>query len=292
MESKEVFRYIGLIFFSIILILSLITAITATSARVFLNPSIYESAFEKSNAFETLAKSAIPQDSPQNIPSEELKNQGNQLIRNLLSYLKSETQTLNLTIVIQPSLIKSILAERVEKARVCNQNESPYISGKLVCKPSGVPNDVLVNQAFIEGGFSEDKPLIVDLGKMNGDNNAMFQDLRGYISGMQSAKIISWIVVIISLIAIFFLCSTYPSRMRWIGAPLIIAGIFLMGVVQGVAAAIDDALNNPQIAQVLQTVFKEIVKPFQSSMFIFSIISGILGILLFASSFFLKPKTK
>jgi hypothetical protein len=291
MEAKEVFRYIGLSLLSILLVLSLITALTTTSARIYLSPGIYKETFAKNNLYDSLTQTLSNDDLSQVLPKEELEKQGNQLVDSLVGYANSE-KNLDLKITIDNTLIKQTLEKRIAETPVCTTGQQPIQTGKVICRPSGVSNDVLLAQITAAKGISLDKPLVYDLSSALNKNNEL-NTLPNIVSTYKTIRLTAWIVTILALVAIFFLASGNPSRMRWLGIPLILTGIvcfFFQGILE--AAITDKLSSNKSINSLIQSTLSDLITPFMSSLAVYSIITGLLGVILFGCSFFFKTSSE
>lgn len=295
MSLKEVARYGGLVIISILLVLSLITAISTTSARSYLSPEIYKTTLAKNNFYDSFVKSSTKELASQNdisqfLPKDELEKQGNRLIENVIRYANSEKEQLDLTITIDNTLLKKTFEEKITATPVCTANQQPIQGENVVCRPAGISNEVLLSQLLSARGISLEKPQTIDL-KPFIDKNNKIATIKDYVSTYKTARLLSWVLVIVFIIAIFFLAPGNPSKMRWVGIPLLITGIvcfFSQGVL---AAAIIDTLSIQNVSALLQSVITDLITPFTSNLTVYSVITGIMGILLFGGSFFLGNTT-
>ncbi len=294
MSAKEVMRYTGLVVLSILLVLSLLTALATTSARIYLSPEVYKETFAKNQFYNSLVKSvskeATSQDFSQVIPKEELERQGNTLIEELLSYARSEKDQPNLTITFDNGFIKKSLEKKITELPTCLANQQSIQESDVVCRPVGISNEALLSQALSTKGISLDRPLSIDL-KQYIDKEDKLHSFRDAVSMYKTTRLLAWILVAVCLVAIGFFASGISSKMRWVGLPLVIAGIMCF-LLQGViVVAIADALY-PQINQLLQSTISDLLAPFTSSLTIYGITAGIIGLLIFGGSFFFRKTTE
>ncbi|MEK6825248.1 MAG: hypothetical protein AABY00_00505 [Nanoarchaeota archaeon] len=298
MSGKEVAKYIGVSILSLLLVFSLVVGFTSLSARAYLSPTIYEQVFAKHGFYEQALSSSG--NSQVSFPKGVLQEQGTKVIRNLLSYINSETENLDLVITLDASTLRSSVEQKIASLPECTANQQAVQGENVVCKPAGADTSKLVTEEFQRRGITADKPYTVDLAPIL-DKEHNLGEVRQYVSYFRIFLIASFVFALLCLVGTYFLRDSLSSRLRWIGLPLVSASIALF-LIQGIlGAALSDQFAQPSSSStekdlsrspLVVAVMQDLVTPLTSSIAFYSIIVGIIGLIVFGCSFFFKTTTQ
>ncbi|MBI2578715.1 MAG: hypothetical protein HYW26_03320 [Candidatus Aenigmarchaeota archaeon] len=274
-------RNAALVFLSVILTVSLPLAITALAANTMLYPDVYQQAMEKNDIYdmmqELLGKSGIP---PELFSKEQMKSNIDRMLINLLAYMRSDTDELDLTLEIDPKLVKTLLASRISEYPICVPGQDPM---KDNCRPAG-----MTSEQFLESGLAQKNVTLPE--KINladtffKDKNSVDQ-ARAYVSMFRSATIVLAIISLLCMALMYFLTrESLKSASKWLGSSLLISGATVI-----IAALLTNSAVEKMVAGSAATEFSgfimDIVSSLTGTMMLYGGVVAALGIGLLAFSF-------
>jgi hypothetical protein len=210
-------RVIGLILFSIFLLVSIIFFSLLNAAQQFLDENFYASVFEKTNFYsdlkaffisqvlasykiEMISTDKLRESLMKNIPDDFFKDEVNRLLKSILTYAKGETNQLNLTISFNK--VKRNISDSIAEA-VGNENFVEIVRSEI-----------------------EKKNLEFNLDERGEIKNFLSAN-RKYVNYLNTAYLFSIVFVLVFGVVVFVL-SRGKGKIRNISIILLIAGIFLI----------------------------------------------------------------
>ena len=281
-------RGLGLVIFSILLVLFLIVLIFASSFNTMLYPQVYQQAFEKSNIYPLMENQTFGSNT-QFIKKdgEGMKNVLNELIINGLSYIRGESDSPNLTIEIDQSNLRGFFEGSVGNLSVCSYKQDPY--GSIPCKPSEMNSSQYLDGLIESRNITILKTANVDLAKeFDKDNN--LSKLRDVVKIYKT--------LILALIVLSFLMATFilllkrkelRSGFRWLGTPLLISLLLGLFINFGKTFLIN-SINLPSELSMFRGSMEVVFNSVFGRIFLFSLILLLLGIIFWVVSFFIEKK--
>jgi len=281
-------RGLGLVIFSILLVLFLIVLIFASSFNTMLYPQVYQQAFEKSNIYPLMENQTFGSNT-QFIKKdgEGMKNVLNELIINGLSYIRGESDSPNLTIEIDQSNLRGFFEGSVGNLSVCSYKQDPY--GSIPCKPSEMNSSQYLDGLIESRNITILKTANVDLAKeFDKDNN--LSKLRDVVKIYKT--------LILALIVLSFLMATFilllkrkelRSGFRWLGTPLLISLLLGLFINFGKTFLIN-SINLPSELSMFRGSMEVVFNSVFGRIFLYSLILLLLGIIFWVVSFFIEKK--
>ncbi len=284
-------RSILLAFLSIILALSLFILGLFWSIHALLYPQIYENALADNNAYSLINFSQITGGDLIKLPAGGVEALVNGLLENSLSYLRGNSKTLNLTVEVNTEKLNSILLDGINSLPVCSQGTDPFASGEIPsCVPSGTNSSGFLNQILQKNNLTSIENQNVNLALVLGLKQSDTAKARSYIT-IYRYSFYGLMAFVIALAVLMFFIS--PSRTRWQGVVFLISGIIvLVSVTALLSFALQNIPSNLWGTNTLALISKEIVNTLSSRVKIYSLVIGIIGIVAFIVSFFIKKKAE
>jgi hypothetical protein len=287
-------KKIGVIILSILLITTLTIFVLLIGFHEILQKETYVSSFQKNNFYSYIEKILI-----------DLKIKDylildmtfevfiNNKVDNFLSYIKGNTNDLNLKIKINNSKMIDRLTENYENMPECNINN---IQNKnLECRVPGVSakdfvNEMLVSQNInIEGESSFDLKEIID---QNNRLSGLREYYRYYLIALYGSLLVSLVLLLGILILNLF---NLKKSFRSIGMIILIVGInslvfstvFMNALInQGNQMMLE---KNDPASMIFFNVFNDIMLTVGTKIKLIGIASLVAGIILIISSFLIIP---
>ena len=294
-------KRVVLVVLAILLFLSSAIFLFSISAYSILYPDIYVEGLRKAGAFEYIGAGLeqVQGASFIKIPSEGIEAVVTPLLNNFLSYLRGDTDKLVLEVEIDSTKLKNFFLESVNKLPACKPGQS-YSFEELdkMCKPEGISSETLLDMLFEYKKMNLFASNYTDLAPIYGieygsSGRARLDEIRGYIGYYKIGLMITGLFILVLILGIYF-TSTRDLRkaMRFIGIPLILAGLIIFAAVYFGSTSLNEfILNNPSIqsggtfvSSLADPLIGSAIRPF----YIYSLSALILGILLVIISFFFQ----
>ncbi len=287
-----------LIIISFFLILSTMLLIIGIFANSFLYPGIYAQSFEKSGLYRAIDENLenLPTGSFVIIPEGGSKVIIEEFLANILSYIRSDTDKLSLTLRIDQEELRNFFISEAEKIPVCRQNQDPFADKENPCRPVASTPEEFMNDYFEENSIETPDTDVADLTKVYGleegsEGRETLNKLRSAVQIYKKALYLLAGIIILGIILIFLLARSFKSLFRWVGSISLIAGAILMAGItfgensaQNIQIAQDEITSN-FVASVIPVVFTKI-----RVLVYITLVIGFCLVLL--SFFFRKSKTK
>lgn len=283
-------RGFGLVVLSFLLFLSLIVLIFASSFNVMLYPGVYEKAFDKSNVYSILENQSIGSNIQFiNGNEAELKNTIDGLVVNGLSYIRGDSDYLNLTVGIDQNNLRAFFEESIKNLSICSYKQDPY--GDRPCKPYNMNSSQYLDGLIERRNISLLEEKNINLANLfDKDNN--LSKLRDVVKIYRTLLLSLVILSVIFVIFIFVIKRReLKSAFRWNAAVFLassIVGFFInfgkIFVLSNINLPSELSVFRDSIVVVLDSVFGRI--------FVYSLIALLISIVLFAFSFFVGKKDK
>ncbi len=188
----------------IFLIISSIGAISYT----LLYPKTYSTALEEAKVYEKIEESFDKVEGGFfiKIPPEGSKALFEDLLNRLFSYIRSDSDTLNLKVQVDKEKLRGFFIDSIEKLSFCSPNQNPF-SENANCRPSDKTSDEFLNEILKQRNVTVLEGDYVDLGTVYGledgsDGLNKLKELRGVVS---TYKIVLLGIAIALVLLIFFL---------------------------------------------------------------------------------------
>ena len=261
--------------------------------RTFLYPSVYVNSLEQSGVYQYLDENLgnTPGSTFIKIPPEGISLLVNGLVGNLLSYLRSDTDSLNLTVQLDRDKLRGFFLESIQNLSVCSDGVDPF-EAEEPCRPADRTPDEFLDDIIKEKNltfFEGDVDLAGVYGLDSPESQKNLENLRWTISLFQK---IFWVFAFGILILFFLLFLVERSISKFVrveGINIFAAGgIFLFSakILFSLDKFISEKIpgNSPDIVFSLMNTF---LSNFASSVNFYGIIEMVIGIVLFAVSFFI-----
>lgn len=289
-----------LVIISLLLIFSTIFLIIGLFMNNFLYPEIYTQGFEKAGLYKLADKNLenVPAGSFIVIPEGGSKVLIEGFLANILSYIRSDTNTLSLTLKVDKQKIMDFFVSEAEKIPVCRQNQDPFADKENPCRPAKVTPAEFVQQYLEENKIETANRDTVDLTKSYGleEGSSGRESLDKVKSTVQTYKKAMYLlagIVILGIILILLLTRSLKSALRWTGSIFIIAGAILLAAAifgeriasNNLTQIQNDSITSSFVSSVVPLVFTKI-------RFLVYITLAIGVVLMVISFFFGKSKAK
>ena len=152
-----VVKGLALVFLSLILIAATVVVLLGFTFNSLLYPETYSDALKSQNAYSIITEQFI--NTPDNdaginsqniselIPPEELERAINSMLSNFLSYIRGDSDELDLTIELDANVILSLFEGFANEIQICNPGEESYSNSFnetfVLCLPQGVDPDLI-----------------------------------------------------------------------------------------------------------------------------------------------------
>ncbi|MFA4819846.1 MAG: hypothetical protein WC613_02695 [Candidatus Aenigmatarchaeota archaeon] len=278
-------RSLALVVISALLIVSLSVVTIGISANELLYPGIYEKTFEKNNLYDIAQEKILQQTGfPQGtITKEEIKSGINTLLSNIFSYLRSETNELNLKLSINQDSIRSYLASQMSNLPACQAGMSlPN------CRPPGMTIMQLVDYTLSQSSVNLADMSKIDLSQFAPQIKDQLDSLRQIIKLFQNL-IFTLLLFSIILIALLILLARNHGLAKWLGASLLVCGVIVMIIGYLLPLVLGNIINIAE--NQLSIIFKDIAAGVAGTILLYGALLFIVG-LLFLLYHFLSTRKK
>jgi hypothetical protein len=281
----------GIILISIISVFLLILLSLSFTLNSFLYPDIYFKAFESGGFYTYLEENLQNSGTSTFIDfSGGVKPTVNKLFSNLLAYVRSDVDVLDLTIKVDQEKLRNFFLDSLGELKQCTTSQNPYNQNNP-CLPKGQSKEQFLDNFLRENNLPFFQSDTVDLAYVYGIEEGSasrenIDNLRRYIKYYSSLKFILIILILICLALIYLLEKPSINKFfRVSGLNFIISSLFLfMAVFSLKNAQLPFSLDDQFTSAIISTV-KTVLT---SKLLIYSIIIGIIGLISFISSFFVK----
>ncbi|MEK6844193.1 MAG: hypothetical protein AABX83_02085 [Nanoarchaeota archaeon] len=282
------------VFISIITVFLLCLFTLFLIIRTFLYPSVYVHSLEQSGAYRFLDESLAntPGATFIKTPQEGVKLLVDGLVGNILSYLRSDTDSLNLTVQLDDNKLKGFFLESIKNLTVCSEGRDPF-EGEP-CRPLDRTPEEFLDDVIKEKNLTFFDSTEVDLAGVYGlekgsDGEKNLEKLRWAISLFQKIFWVFTFAILIFFFLLFLVERNIAKFVRMEGINIFAAGfIFIFSA--KVFFSIDEFItqkvpgNSPQIVFSLVNTF---LSNFASKVNLYGTIEIVIGMILFAVSFFI-----
>lgn len=283
----SIMKHAALVFLSVILTISLPLAITALAANTMLYPDVYKSAMEKNNIYDRvqdmLAKSGIP---PGLFSKEQVKSNTDRMLINLLAYIRSDTDELNLTLEIDPKLMKTLLASRISEYPICGPGQDPL---KENCRPAGMTTEQLVEFGLAQKNAT--LPEKVNLADTFFKDGKGINEARNAVGMLRTAIIVLIIISLLCMALMYMLAKEPKPAAKWIGSSLLLSGATVIIAALLTSGAVERMVAGSAAAE-FSGFIMDVVSSLAGTMMLYGGAVAALGIGLLAFSFTRKEERR
>lgn len=286
----NILKKIGVFFLAIISILLIILLSLSISLNSFLYPEPYFEAFESSGLYSYLDTNF--ENAPDmfiKMPQGGSRELFENLFTNFLAYMRSDSNVLDLTVKIDQEKLRNFFLESVASLPDCNQGQNP-LNEENPCLPQGqTPEEYL--DLFLEfkglNFFEEDTVNLADVYGI-GEGSEGRQNIDEIRNGVKYFKLSSLLVAIIILVAWFltFFLERPNNRkfLRVVGLTILISTAILYLAIKSISSLPNlVTIPDPIVISLVQTISSLL----SSKLTTFTMISAIIGAVLFIASFFI-----
>jgi len=210
---------------------SLLVTVTLLTANTLLYPDIYVKALDgEGGASGVLADDTESIDGGEfvNTSSEEFDVEVEKLITNFLSYLRGETNELNLIIDLDGGALWAFLEEQVEKLPACGSGKELYSTeGDALCKPANKTSSEFLDEALAENNITLPESQSIDLAEVYEIDTDGLGQIR---EGVRMYKIAIYIFLFLSVVfsvLIFVAAKDIKKGSMILGIDLVVAGLIV-----------------------------------------------------------------
>ena len=290
----NILKTTGTIFWLSILIISILIFSLTLALNSLLYPSIYTNAFEKVGVYEYLDNNlnSIPAVKFITIPPEGPRPLVDLLVSNFLAYMRSDTDTLNLSIKVNTDELRNFFIDSVKKIPTCLPNQNQFAQG-ISCIPKG-KNQTQFLDEFLKTkniSFFEDDAVdlteIYNLGTESYGKETL-DSVRMYLRYYKLFIIISSIAIVVLIFLIYlFQRSNIRTFLEIIGIGLLVPALFLFLATHFVKLIPNHLVVSDQISS---QILKAVIDVLNNKLIIYSIILLSISALFFILSIFAKSK--
>lgn len=288
-------RGVGILWLSISIILLIIIGTAGLIFNSFLYHDVYLQTFDKAGIYELIEKNLnntagatfikIPEEGPKVLVAD--------FLGNLLAYLRSDSDKLNLTVQIDLKELREFFLKGVKNATICSVGEKHIEGREIRCKPADMSDEQFLEEIFNATNYTFPETDQVDLTSVYGleegsEDKVRLDKFREYIHIFKIGLWVIGLIILIFIFLIYLLAKERKNFFRITGFTLLITGVLLFlssilsyGVFIGILEGKPDlmvSVVNPLIDIVLGKIE------------IYGIIVGVIGMILVISSFFLPKK--
>lgn len=285
-------KKLGVFVISMILILFLIILSFSFTLNSLLYPQTYFQAFDKSGIYEYIENNLNASEgttfiSMPNGPKPVIET----LFSNILSYLRSDTDTLNLTVKIDQEKLRNFFLNSVNNTKECLPNQDPFNENNP-CLPKGMNHSEFLDNFLESKNLSFFEKDTVDLTQIYGleegskGKESLIQ-IREYIEKYKLAQWILWVLVIIFISFIYLLQQNKKKFFKTFGLILLISSLAIL-TIPYLINNLSFNLPDPLLVKLTQQTTKILI----NKLILFSSIMGIIAIISFIISFVIKNPKK
>ena len=289
-------KRLALIFLSFGAIILLVLSTLSIIGYSLLYPAIYFEAFEEAGAYEYIdAQVTQTPNMFLAMPDNKTKNLIEPLIEHTFSYIRSEEDTLNLSVRIDRDKLRGFFITSVNNLSVCNQGQDPFNETKP-CLPAGKTADEFLDEFFIKKNISflegEYTDLAIVYGLQEGsEGKQALEKIRTGIYFYKIGLLIMGILLFCCLASIYFLRSSLKGYFFIMGIIFLVSSLFLlMGVFFGTEYALTALSDAPISEQIFINLIETFLRHLEKRIYFSG--GGLFCIsLLFLGISFLKEET-
>ena len=284
-------KKLGVFIISSILILFLIILSFSFTLNSLLYPQTYFQAFDRSGIYDyiednlNISQGAIFISMP-NGPKPLIET----LFSNILSYLRSDTDTLNLTVKIDQEKLRNFFLDSLNSTKECLPNQDPF-NKTNPCLPKGMNHSEFLDNFLERKNISFFEKDTIDLTQVYGleegsKGKESLMQIREYIEKYKLAQWILWVLVIIFISFIYLLQQNKKKFFKTLGLILLISSLGIL-TISYIINNLSFNLPNPLLVKLTQQTTKILI----NKLILFSSIMGIIAIISFIILFVIKnPK--
>jgi hypothetical protein len=280
-------KKILLVVISIVLVISLFVLGILWSSYTFLYPEVYKETFEKTNFYDSVTLSQIPGGDFITLPEDGMKGILDNFIESTLSYLRGDSENLNLTFEVDSEKLDDFLLKESQKIRICNVGEESFLGKKPNCRPPELNASEYLEEILEKNSFTVPENKRVNIAGLLGFDVGNISKIRNYTISYKYLLYGLGIFILVLSLFLFFISET---KTRWAGIDFLISGalVFSIGflafplIIQSLSSGIG----------FIESASKNFLEILYSRLTIYSIAIGGIGIVGIALSFFINKKTK
>lgn len=243
-------------FISCLLIISIVISVTLITTNSLLQPEIYAEVIDETNVSDFIdlenSTSKIPGGEFIEIPEESAEVIAEDLITNFLSYLRGDSEELNLTLQVNNASLREFFLEAVERFPVCFSGENPYKgNGEPVCRPENQSSSEFLDEVLEENNITIKEETSIDLTKVYGlENSEELREVRKYT---KNYSLIVYAFLLLNLILaglIFFIQrEDFKKGAMTLGINLTLSGIIVIVLASVLSSLSGNANINSELAR-------------------------------------------
>ena len=277
---------------SFLLIILISVVVVLASMNMLLYPSVYENALEKSNTYSSLGNIISQNSGAQLAQGKNFQFMANFVIENFLSYMRGDSENLNLVVTINQTTLNDFLQKDVEKLPSCTAGQNAFSGNIPLCKPANETSSQFSNEVLAKNNATIPKETSVDLTNTLNLKNEDMQKIKGYISMYKWGMYLLSFLTFILIISIFLLSERkFHSTSKIVGISFFFAGIST--IISGFSSGpiLNNLMNNLGSGAELDLakgVVQNVMGSVLSNVNLYGYIITFLGIVLFGFSFIIK----
>lgn len=280
-------------FLAVFVALCVVLLIVLLSLNSLLYPEIYIEGLKESGALSEMEGQLqqIPVAGFIKMPDGSFEALISAMLSNLFSYLRSESDDLNMTIEIDEAKLKELVLQQLGRIRTCNPGELPNPQDpSSICMPGDQDADEIVRKFLAEQNLTILENNKLDLSKIYGlgvgsPARKSLDELRKYVAVYKMAIFLFAFFIIILLSVMFFLeYHNTPGFMRWAGFPVLIAGVIVMFFAMLGINAINENIAGSE-SSIMSEILKIAIKNITSELYFYSAVAIAFGLIVFLISF-------
>lgn len=216
------------------IILIIVLSLTAVSYTL-LYPNTYTSALEEAGFFSVMEKNFEKIDGAFfiKLPHEGLRYLFEDLLDRIFSYIRSDTDELNLTVEVDREKIKTFFIGSIEALPLCDTTTNP-LDPNANCKPSNKVPEEFLDQILESRNVTVLENDYVDLGSVYGisDNSEGIErlnKLREFVSLYQKILIATFLIIVLFIFLIYLVKkNSKKSFLRILGIIFLLSSTILL----------------------------------------------------------------
>jgi len=288
-------KRIGIFILSAISIFLLIILSLSFTLNYFLYPQIYLQTFEKAEVYKYINNNLEKSIGVNfiKISSEEFKPIIESLLSNFLSFMRSDTEDLNLTINIDVKTLEGILSNSLQNLKPCSKSQYSF-DIENPCIPKGKSAEQFLNEFIENSNQSLFEKNTIDLAKIynfeeNSENRESLDKIREYLQYYQILNIVLIIIILILFLSIFLLQKLNVKKLLMTtGKIFIISSIFILIIIY----LLSNINLNFLSEQLFIKLLNSIIVVLREKLILLASVMGIVGIILIISSLIIRNQAK
>lgn len=218
-------------FLGFLLVVSLLVSVTLLTANTLLYPDIYVKAIDESGGASGVladATEGIDEGEFVNTSNEEFDAEVEKLITNFLSYLRGETNELDLAMNIDSDALRAFLEEQVEGLPACGSGEElSSLEGDILCKPVDKTSSEFLTEVLAKNNITFPDSQSVDLAEFYDLESSGIEEIRSGVSMYRMAIYLFIFLSIVFSVLIFIAARDVKKGTMILGIDLVVAGIIV-----------------------------------------------------------------